>query len=970
MVENAWRKVVFIVALLALAVWFWAGWGVMLGLDLKGGARLVYRLDIDAARKSGQIDPNTSNRDVLTETVTILQNRIDPQGVLEANINPEGNDRILIELPGKQESEIKPVRDRIQQLGKLEWRLVIDDSNKKFDLPEEKRRLEAWLKKPENQQIVGLNPDDISVFNSLSPEKGGPKQPGKIKWVPMDPKADPSPNEVRVPIEYKDPKTGKTVKAVARYIPVDLTEVYFTGEDLKAGKIRQTQDRFGLPAVAFELKESKKAVFADFTARNKQRPFAIILNGKCRSAPIIQDRLPGSGIITGGSKGFSGEEVRNLIITLKTGALKVKPILESESTLGPTLGETAIRTGVFSMAVGGALVVLFMLLFYRLAGLVAVISLLVNMTYLMGAMALFRFTLTLPGMAGLVLTVGMAVDGNILIFERIREEQDKGKVLIQAIKNGFQMALSTIVDANVTTLITALILYQVGTGPIRGFAVTLSIGILTSMFAALVVSKVLFHLLLEFGILKDRLSMGRIFTNPNYPFLAWRKVAMSLSAAAMAIGLFIFLDTDAHTKLGIDFTGGASMRIVLKQPEDIDLVRKKITEAIPGAIVNTLGGSLGEMGEKGGPHVVGHKAQTFAVKFKLSPEQVQKALASAETSKTSTGGGPASKPASRPAAGGTGSHGAMPQDLGLIYKDKLRKALKGWLVSTPTSNKVIVPSPDGTYSIVQFQLHTEKPVRLADLKKALSGYPHLSITPVRPEDKGKEAARDFQISMDMEAGIRPEDIDERLAPRLQGVKAVDGSPITLTEPFPEFEMIGARVVGELQTSAILAILLSLFAVIMYIRIRFHEYRYGFAAVLALVHDVTIALGAVVLVNRLGLVAAEIDLPLIAAFLTIIGYSLNDTIVVFDRIRENLPRMPGSYEEIINASINQTLSRTIWTSFTTFMVLLAIFVFNLGQRNVLEGFSFAMLVGVVVGTYSSIFIASPVLVMLHRDEKKA
>ncbi len=955
MVENAWRKVVFIVVLLALALFLWADWGVMLGLDLRGGARLVYRLDIDAARKSGQIDPNTSNRDVLTETVTILQNRIDPQGVLEANINPEGNDRILIELPGKQESEIKPVRDRIQQLGKLEWRLVIDDSNKKFDLPEEKRRLEDWLKKPENQQLIGLDPENISVFNSLPADKGGPKQPGKIRWIPMDPNADPATSEVRVPIQWKDPKTGKIQKGLARYIPVDLTEVYFTGEDLKAGKIRQTQDRYGLPAVAFELKESKKAEFTDFTARNKQRPFAIILNGKCRSAPIIQERLPGSGIITGGSKGFSGEEVRNLIITLKTGALKVKPILESESTLGPTLGETAIRTGVFSMIVGGAAVVLFMLLFYRLAGLVAVISLFVNMTYLMGAMALFRFTLTLPGMAGLVLTVGMAVDGNILIFERIREEQDKGKVLVQAIKNGFQMALSTIVDANVTTLITAIILYQVGTGPIRGFAVTLSIGILTSMFAALVVSKVLFHLLLEFGVLKDRLKMGRIFTNPNYPFLAYRKVAMSLSAAAMAIGLFIFLDTDAHTKLGIDFTGGASMRIVLKEPHDIDLVRKKITQAIPGAIVNTLGGSLGEIGEKGTPHVVGHKAQTFAVKFKLSPEQV-KAF-------TENKGAAASKPSQ---AGGK----ALPaRDLGAVYKNKLREALKGWLVSTPTSNKKIIPSPDGTYTIVQFVLHAEKPVRISDLKKALAGFSHLSIVPARPEDKGKKAARDFKVTMDMEAGIRPADIDERLASRLKGVKTVDGTPIALTEPFPEFEMIGARVVGELQTSAILAIILSLFAVIMYIRVRFHEYKYGFAAVLALVHDVTIALGAVVLVNRLGLVSAEIDLPLIAAFLTIIGYSLNDTIVVFDRIRENLPRMPGTYEQIINDSINQTLSRTIWTSFTTFMVLLAIFVFNVGQRNVLEGFSFAMLVGVVVGTYSSIFIASPILVMLHKGEQK-
>ncbi len=755
MIENPWRKLIFIVVLLVVSGLLLKLEGVKRGLDLKGGARLVYRLDIEKAKAEGQIPKNMPAKQILEETIAILYNRVDPKGVLDPTIQPQGTDRILIEIPGRKESEITSVRNRIQQLGKLEFRIVIDQTIKTFDIEAEKERLKKWLKNPENQKIIARNPDDISVFNSLPPEKGGPKRPGKIRWVPMDEKADPHPQEVRVPIKVKDEK-GKTIEKLARFIPITLEEPYFKGEELNPGTIRQSQDEMGFPAVAFEFKEGVKAKFADFTQKHKKRSMAIILNGRCRSAPTIRSRIAGPGIITGGSKGFSPEEVRNLIVTLKTGALKVKPELESESTIGPTLGEAAIRIGKLSMLVGGIAVVLFMLLFYRMAGLIAVISLLVNMTYLMGAMALFRFTLTLPGLAGLVLTVGMAVDGNILIFERIREELDKGKVLVQAVKNGFQMALSTIVDANLTTLITAIILYHVGTGPIRGFAVTLSIGIITSMFAALVVSRVLFHLFHQFGILKE-LKMGRVFRNPNFQFLAKKNVAVTISLILVVAGISIFATTDPDTKLGIDFRGGASVRVTLKQPEDIDLIREKIVSKIPGAIVNTLGGTLGTVGGEELKHISGNKAQHFAVKFKL-PEKMFR------------------------------EKGDVKKEIGQVYRDKLKSALAEYLISPPFSHIEVIPSPEKTYSIVSFQMHTEEPVLIEDIRKALKGFENLVVEPANKEDKGKKAVKDFKITMDLEAGVRKEDIPERIKPRLAHLKSVNGNPIALTEPFPEFEL--------------------------------------------------------------------------------------------------------------------------------------------------------------------------------------
>jgi len=420
----------------------------------------------------------------------------------------------------------------------------------------------------------------------------------------------------------------------------------------------------------------------------------------------------------------------------------------------------------------------------------------------------------------LVLTIGMAVDANILIFERVREERKRGREVAQAYKNGYERAFTTIVDANLTTLITSLILFNVGTGPVRGFAATLSLGVLTSMFSALVFSKVMMHGLV-FGAkkrIKEVSMTASLAGNSAIRFIAKRKPAAVLSFLMIGGGLFVYAQQATHM-MGIDFTGGSVARVQLEKPVSIGAMRDRLE----GYAVTRF-----DTGESG---LAADESSAFLVKIKAAAGQ---------------------------------------------------------------------ESGDGSQTFIE-----------SDLRERLDGL------------------------------------------------------LATTDPFPEINTVGQRVSGEIQDAAIQAILLSLMAIVIYMNFRFKEYRFGIAAVVAVFHDVLVTIGALALFHKLGLVQVEINLEIIAAFLTIIGYSLNDTIVVFDRIRENLPRTKKPFSEVIDLSINQSLSRTILTSVTTFFVVAVLFFANRPQHNVLEGFSFAMLIGVVVGTYSSMFVASPMLVFLDR-----
>ena len=824
MVENLFRKllgIVFISALAAFSIW---NWNIHLGLDLEGGSRIVYRFDFDQAVTDGQLQPNYDSVEVLQQTATIFQKRLDGSGMADIPIYPQGSSELVIELPGMSEEEVAAVKRTIINQGRLEFRVLAEDGDD-LDLAQERNNLETWL----GENTEGT----INAYNALAYEDGGSRP--TIRWYALTTKAAAENGQLlgsSVAGQYVPLRLENVIRETTED-SIDSWEFYGSGLNY----VGPTMDQSGFGAVAFEFKEHRKAAFADFTEENKGRAMAIVLNGKVDSAPNINQRLPGAGIIQGGMNGFSQEEVRELITVLRTGSLRVKPQLESESYVGPSLGEDSINTGVWSAMAGGIAVLLFMLFYYWMNGMVAFLALSFNGFILLGALFFTQATLTLPGLAGLVLTIGMAVDANILIFERVREERKRGREVPQAYKNGYDRAFTTIVDANLTTLLTALVLYQVGTGPVQGFAAMLALGILTSMFSALVFSKVVMHYLVFTKKSVKEVKMAKALAgDAHFPFLAKRKIAAILSSVLILGGLFLF-SGEASSMLGIDFAGGSAARVELSQSTDITAMRSML----PGYSVTSVQGSDETKVN-----------MTYLVKKKLTAEQ-----------------------------------------------------------------------------------------------RALT------------EGTNMKAGSDLAADMLNE-------LSTKLTGRLP-LKA-DGS-VDMTAAFPEKNTVGARVSGEIQNKAVQAILLSLIAIIIYMNFRFKEYRYVFAAVVALFHDVLFTLGALALFSKMGWVTVEINLEIIAAFLTIIGYSLNDTIVVFDRIRENLPRSKGSYHEIIDKSINQSLSRTILTSLTTFFVVGVLFFANRPMHNVLEGFSFAMLVGVIVGTYSSMFVASPLLVFFDRWSRK-
>ncbi len=593
-------------------------------------------------------------------------------------------------------------------------------------------------------------------------------------------------------------------------------------------------DNMSRPQIALEFNRAGRRRFAqvtrDYAPRGEKnrdsdagRQLAIILDGTLYSAPEIRTEIPnGRAEITGR---FSVTEATRLSNVLRTGSLPAPVRIVEERTVDPSLGRDSIRSGVRAAAVGGVIVVAFMMAYYLLAGVIADIALLLDILILpLGAVLVSGFlgvltrtstggagqaalpTLTLPGIAGIVLTIGMAVDANVLIFERIREEQRTGKKLGAAISAGYEKAFSTIVDANLTTLLTAVIMFWKGSGPVRGFAITLSAGILVSMFTAIVFTRQLFDLLAA----KTRLSSVRMMAwvrDTSIDFLGKRKVAAVFSILLIAVTWTLFA-VRGEANFGIDFVGGSSLTIGFDEKQPVETVRAALAAA-----------GVGE-----------------------ANIQYQRPHGSA----------------------GTGA------DEILVVK---------------------VPFQDGAAASA-------------------------TIT-------GQFAASGYRVLQE--------------------------------------DSVGPQIGTELKRKGVVALLWSFVGIILYISWRF-EFAFAAGAIAALLHDALITVGIFCLLGR------QLSMPMIAAVLTIVGYSVNDTIVVFDRIREDLKLLRGrKYSEIANLSINQTLGRTLLTSVTTLLSVLALLIFGGGAIN---DFALMLFIGILVGTYSSIFIATPVVLLWHPDRKKA
>jgi SecD/SecF fusion protein len=575
--------------------------------------------------------------------------------------------------------------------------------------------------------------------------------------------------------------------------------VELTGEYLETADVRFDQSSFGQPMVAMRLKGEGIKKFADVTTNNVGRRLAIILDGRIYSAPRINEPIPdGEAVITGR---FTPDEAKDLAIVLRSGSLPAPLLVEEERTVGPLLGQDSIRKGILASAIGCSFVFLFMLFYYGFSGLIANFALILNVLIILGGMGMFHGTLTLPGIAGILLTIGMAVDANVLIHERMREEMKAGRPIRTVVANGYDKAFSAIFDSNITTLIAAFFLFQFGTGPIRGFAVTLTIGLLASLFTSIFVTRVVFDYLLFKNRLKGFKFHSFLQHETHFDFLGKRKFAYIFSTLLLIVGITSFY-VKGKNAYGVEFSGGQVQEYRFAKPVAIDALRSSMKAA-----------GLGDV-------------------------SIQ------------------------------------------LVKD------------SPTD--VIIRSSQDSADKVQ-----------EEFKK------------VFPGDK-------YDIL--------------------------------------KIEKIGPTVGKDLKKKALLAIIYSMLGILFYVAIRFRSFDFASGGVLALFHDVVLATGFVVFMGR------QIDLLVVTALLTIGGYSINDTIVIFDRIREMMrtQRQKIGLTEIMNIAMNQILSRTMLTSFVTLLTVLAMFLWG---GEVLNTFAMTLLFGFVIGTYSTVFVASPLVLISRRLMQK-
>ncbi|MGV3773482.1 MAG: protein translocase subunit SecD, partial [Verrucomicrobiales bacterium] len=699
-----------------------------LGLDLQGGTSFLMAVDTSAlASGTNDIDRTENKAAALDQAIEVLRKRVDRFGVAEPVIQPAGENRILVQLPGLSEADKEQARITLQKAAFLEFRLV----------------------HPNNASLIAQN---------LVP-------PGYQKMVTRR--------------TLPNGQDASFTNIVSR-----KTEQGLTGQFISSAGVTR-EELSNKPQIWMNFNSEGADIFANITRQNQGRQLAIVLDGEVYSAPNINEPITqGRAVISGDFDLREAYELANVLENPLEAPLKML----SENSVDPSLGKDSITSGIKAALIGIILVSVFMLVYYMVAGLVANVALLLNVILTLGVFCAIDATLTLPGIAGIVLTIGMAVDANVLIYERIREELAAGKSFKGALAAGYNKAFGTIFDSNVTTLIASIILIFFGTGTVKGFGVTLTIGVIISMFTALFVTRLLFDFMVTKGMLTNIKMMNLIKVN-KIDFLKIAKPAFAISWALIIIGIGYGL-TRGSDAMGVDFKGGDAVRLTYAQKVDVDQLRKTIDDAKIG-------------------------------------------------------------------------------DVTIQYQEGL-----------DTQRMLQVVTPEGQGETVGKILATK--------------FPDAKFT---------------RVSVDT---------------------------------------IGAVIGGEILRTALISAALALFGILVYVAFRY-EFSFAVAAVVAILHDVLMTMGWFFLTGR------QLNAPVVAALLTIIGFSINDTIVIFDRIREDLKLGGrGTFAEIINRALNQTLSRTIFTSGTVFLSTLSLYLFGGG---VINDFAFTFLVGILSGTYSTIYIAS-------------
>ncbi|RCL71353.1 MAG: protein translocase subunit SecDF [Flavobacteriales bacterium] len=785
----------------------------------------------------------------------VLRKRIDKFGVTQPNIQRLGNSgRILVELPGAR--DVERVKNLLQSTAQLEfWETASNQSYGAF-LAQANELLKTVVASQKEEAVteetsdiddllsdVSAQQDSIStVVNPIYDYVKGAGYSGGPVLLQVDAKDQPILEEYlnRSDVRALLPADLRFTKFLwgipdAQTAIVDLYVVNANraNEPPLSGSVivdaAQTYDQLGAPAVSMQMNGKGARIWEDMTGKafREGSNIAIVLDDVVYSAPGVS-----KGAIAGGRSEISGQfslnEAIDLANVLRAGKLPAAAEIIQSEIVGPSLGQEAIESGINSFVIALLLVLAWMIFYYGRAGFYADMALTLNIILIFGILAGLGAVLTLPGIAGIVLTIGMSVDANVLIFERIREELAKGKGQKQAVSDGFKNALSSILDANITTGLTAFILFIFGTGPIKGFATTLLIGIATSLCTAIFVTRLLVDGRLSKGYSLEFATKAtkNLFRNLAITFLKKRTIAYVISGALITIGVFSLFTKGLNQ--GVDFVGGRSYTVRFEQAVNPSDAQAQLASLLGSAEAKTFGED---------------NQLKITTNYKVDVE-------------------------------------------GIEVDNEIQEALYGGL---------------STY-----------------LPQNLS------------YDDFVNGAEDKQVGI------------------MSSIK------------------VGPTIADDIKKNSFLAVFGSLIVVFLYILLRFRKWQYSLGAVAAVFHDVLIVLGVFSVTYTFMPFSMEINQAFIAAVLTVIGYSLNDTVVVFDRIRE-FTRLHTSWEstKTVNSALNSTLSRTINTSLTTLVVLLAIFIFG---GEAIRGFMFALIVGVLVGTYSSLFIATPVMFDTSKKSK--
>ena len=926
------------------------------GIDLRGGVEFICQL----RNEDGQVVPADD------EVMHVLRSRLDERGLTEPVVTKMSNGEVQVVIPGGTRADAARTRKVLEDTGRLEFREIIEEY--------------PYVQLGTPDAKVAAKPNGGYDFNGDAYRNRG---------------------------DIVAPKRVEPGFPHTHFYRLGKAEL--SGRDVNSAS--QTLDQ-GEPAVSITFSAAGATKNEQFTTRLFQTGpqgsnagtgrLAILFDGVVQSDPVVRSPSKGQCLITGQ---FTQDEIERLRTSLRAGSLTVVPEVISERVVGATLGAETVERAMFAMIASFFAIALFMGVYYRRLGNVANLCLAVTAILIFATLTIFSATVTLPGLAGLVLSIGMAVDTNILVFERIREELREDKGLPYAIERGYDRAFLTILDAHLTTFITALILYYIGSGPVQGFGLTLMIGIVINMFSGIYVGRLLTDFLTK-G--RETVTMASWVPPVMLPYVRWRFIGYTFSGLTGTLGLAYFLfghlltNSSFQRNFDIDFTGGNMVQVIFKEPQTLSSVEIAVKKAFAAereklALLNDIRpqayvANVGDDSSTSRQWVFRGRDEAGSIleaqRSVLEEERadfIRQANAARNTTPPNDVEARRIDKLIEAKVVDIRALQAQIQQRTAEFQNQIAQAFPG-AIGKEGEEISAASFSDNKLRMTVTTLEaatTNQLQRVSAVLKKRDELVDATLTPVTAPLPGFTLEATYRSSptglnqfvvndpaqLHLATLIGNGMIDDRARGQAKvafelynaTTQLAAKERITVTQPFPSSEHFSGQVADQMKIRALIAIILSLVAILAYVAARF-EFRFGIGSVIALFHDVVLTVGI------LSLLGVRIDLTVIAAILTIIGFSINDTIVTYDRVRENIPRMVGkTLSEIIDLSIAQTMSRTVLTTGTVLATVIVLYIFG---GDALKPFALTLIIGFILGTYSSIFVASPLLLTLQKKAPPA